>query len=407
MFCEKCGVEKHKKRNKIIHAGVGGALILCLIIGIASMFMKPTINLNKYLVVTFEGYDTVGKAVLSFDSNKLREYYQKNLGAGSDRNPASFDAFIQICVEGSLDKISGLSNGDIVTFNWDCDDKYALEYYGFKLKYKDVEYTVSGLAEPEMFDPFNGIEVVFEGTSPNGFAEITGEPVEPAAQELNYLLDKDRDLQNGDTVTVTASAGYNSDTSKYCVNNYGRSPSALRKTFTVEGLNCYIRSLEETSAASLEEMQAQAEAVYHADVAHDWGDDEKLTSFTYLGSYLIINRNYKNFLYSPDNVLYLVYRAQVQNDYSDNSKSYNALNDIYWYIGYQNLMADPTGTIMVDAENYTVPRDAFIIESGISIGWWDTKIWYYKGYQSLDDLYTGIAAANPKVYKAEIDVDSP
>lgn len=399
-------IEKHKKRNKIIHAGVGGALILCLIIGIASMFMKPTINLNEYLIVTFEGYNTVGKAVLSVDSDKLREYYEKNLGAGSNRNPAGFDDFIQTCVDGVLNKTRGLSNGDIVTFTWNCNDKHARKYYGFKLKYKDVEYTVSGLAEPEVFDPFDGIEVVFEGISPNGIAKMTGEPVESAAQELNYWLDKDRDLQNGDTVTITASLTHNSNTSKYFINNYGMIPSTLKKTYTVEGLTHYIRSLEEISAASLEEMKAQAEAVYHADVAKKWGDDEKLTSFTYLGSYLITRRNYEDFLYATNNALYLVYRAQVQNDYSYNSETYSALNDIYWYIGYQNLGADPTGAVIVDIENYTVPRDAFIIESGISIGWWGTQNWYYKGYQSLDEVYTAIDAEHPYEHKVEVNVDA-
>ena len=43
---------------------IGGCVVaIGLTIVILSMVIKPSINLNKYVKISFEGYDTVGKAV--------------------------------------------------------------------------------------------------------------------------------------------------------------------------------------------------------------------------------------------------------------------------------------------------------------------------------------------------------
>ena len=71
LFCANCGAKnsggaemppeqaaKIKKRNRIIVAVSCAVLILCALIYAASVFIKPTINLNKYITVSFEGYNT-------------------------------------------------------------------------------------------------------------------------------------------------------------------------------------------------------------------------------------------------------------------------------------------------------------------------------------------------------------
>ena len=54
------------------------------------------------------------------------------------------------CIDGSFDKRTELSNGDKVTFVWDCDDEVAKESYGVKLKYSDVEVKIEDLEECRM-----------------------------------------------------------------------------------------------------------------------------------------------------------------------------------------------------------------------------------------------------------------
>ena len=418
--------EKLKKRNKIIGITVASALGVCLIIGLLSAFIKPTINLNKYLEVSFDGYDTVGRATVEFDVEQFENDYEKKLSAITSKKSsglskymdqeaymeALFDSydtssasstFLSNCVNGGLDQSDSLSNGDVVTYKWSCDDDYALETYGYKLKYEDVEYTVEGLEEAATFDPFDGIEVTFEGIAPNGSADVNGEAKNKAAQDFRYDIDKYNGLSNGDTVTLTVSMYYD-DPVEYCINNYGLIPSPLEKTYTVEGLDSYIRSLSDVSEDSLKEMQSQAEDIYNANVAQNWGDGETLKSLTYIGSYLLTNKNPDDY-WGSDNALYLVYRAQVNNYYSNDGDTYNEINNIYWYTMYTNLLVNPDGVTTVDVSSYRNPSDRVTIDTGISSGWWSTKSWYYYGYSTLDELYKSVVASNADSYNHEENID--
>lgn len=418
--------EKLKKRNKIIGITVASALGVCLIIGLLSAFIKPTINLNKYLEVSFDGYDTVGRATVEFDVEQFENDYEKKLSAITSKKSsglskymdqeaymeALFDSydtssasstFLSNCVNGGLDQSDSLSNGDVVTYKWSCDDDYALETYGYKLKYEDVEYTVEGLEEAATFDPFDGIEVTFEGIAPNGSADVNGEAKNKVAQDFRYDIDKYNGLSNGDTVTLTVSMYYD-DPVEYCINNYGLIPSPLEKTYTVEGLDSYIRSLSDVSEDSLKEMQSQAEDIYNANVAQNWGDGETLKSLTYIGSYLLTNKNPDDY-WGSDNALYLVYRAQVNNYYSNDGDTYNEINNIYWYTMYTNLLVNPDGVTTVDVSSYHNPSDRVTIDTGISSGWWSTKSWYYYGYSTLDELYKSVVASNADSYNHEENID--
>ena len=392
---------KIKKRNKIIGISFAVAIGLCMIIGVLSLLIKPSINLNRYLTITFEGYDTVGKAVITFDNEQFEKDYEKKMSASSGKKAS--ERFLYNCVNGSIDKNSGLSNGDVVTFSWECDDEYALETYGYKLKYEDVECKVESLEEAETFDPFEGIDVVFSGISPSGSANIEGEPTARAAQDLRYELDSYNGLSNGNKVTATVSMYYD-DPVEYCIENYGMIPSPLTKEYKVEGLDSYIQTISDISTDCLNDMQKQGEDVYNAHVAQNWGEDETLKNFTYIGNYLLTNKNQDDD-WGSHNVLYLVYKAQVKDKYSNNGEKYNETNHIYWYICYYDLLVDPDGVTTVDITNYRTPGDGFTIDSGISSGWWSTKTWYYYGYQTLDELYKTVVILNSESYKHEDNID--
>ncbi len=423
---------KVKKRNRVIGisfaAAIGACLLIgaCLVIGVLSFFIKPSINLNKYLSVSFEGYDTVGKAVIAFDTERFESDYEKKLSAKTGRKSSGISmypseeayiealfgsygassatrSFLSDCVDGSVDKDSGLSNGDVVTYTWNCDDEQALEAYGYKLKYEDVEWLVEGLKEAEVFDPFEGINVVYSGVSSNGSASIEGKPSAKAAQDLRYDIDVYNGLSNGDTITVTAAAPYD-DPVEYCIENYGMIPSPLTKEYKVEGLDSYIQSAKDISDECLREMQKQAEDVYNAGVAQNWGDDETLKSFSYIGNYLLTSQNQDDYG-EGHNALYLVYKARVNDKYSNDGDSYNETNDIYWYICYYDLLVNPDGVTTVDVSNYTTPDDSFLIDSGISSGWWNTKSWYYYGYQTLDELYKAVIALYSQSYNLEDNIE--
>ena len=407
----------HRNKKAVTLIGVIVVAVFSVFI-ISAVFAKPTINLNKYLTVSFDGYNTVGNALVNFDYEKFEQNYGKKLNKKSGKNTIGFhsffdkntssesndvdsvtNTFLSNCVSGSLDKSDGLSNGDVVVYTWECDDEYALETYGFILKYKDIEYTVKGLTEAETFDPFKGIEVLFSGIAPDGTAEITGEPTEDAAKYLYYKLDNYTNLSENDTVTAYVTTYDDDDPVEYCIENYGMIPSPLTKEYKVEGLDSYVTSISDISSDSLQEMQNQAEDVYRANAAKNWEDDAELDSFTYLGSYLLTKKS--SGYEGTNNVFYLVYDAKVHNVYSDEDETFDEYNDVYWYICYYNLLVKKDGTTTVDTSYYQTPDDEFMVDSGISSGWWGTRSWYYSGYKTLDELYKNVVVAYSESYNHE------
>ena len=404
--------EEQRKRSKKfrIVAAVGSALVI--IIGLLAFFVKPTIDLNRYILVEFNGYDTVGKATVSFDHEKFAEAYGKKLDQSENMEISLFgkkdsyssrhvaESFIEECVTWSLSSDKSLTNGEEVTLIWECRDEYVLEQYGYRLKYKDKTYTVSGLRSATTFDPFEGYEVTFEGISPNGEAYMVGEPVHQEANNLRFAFDKNYDLSNGESITVSVSS-YGDDLIEYCIEQFGKIPSPIEKSFIVSGLDSYVKSMSEISQESFTQMKNQARDVYTAYVARDWGDGEKLENLTYLGNYLLTTKDSGN---SKKNALYLVYKAEVKNNYTGENGSYDKTNEVYWYIVYHNLLVDPEGTTTVDVTAYSTPNNRYTIDSGISNGWYGTQNWSYSGYGSVTELYKAVVEANLEYYNHEDNV---
>ena len=337
--------EKRKKRNKIIVLSAGIVLGLCAIIAILASMLKPSIDLNKYTTVSIDGYNAVGQAGVTFDYAKFEKDYGKNLEKIVRKKhiecfkDSATEQFLTDCVDGALDKETELSNGDVVTYKWNCNDEVARSVYGYKLKYEDIEVKAEKLEEAKTFDPFEGIQVTFDGVAPNGYAYVEGNPSASAAQQFGYELDKSEGLSNGDTVTVTACMYDEDDPTDYCLRAYGMVPESLTKTYTVNGINSYIKEISEISDESLKEMQSQAEEVYQDDVVQNWGESEKLKSLTYMGNYLLVNKKNDDY-WGSNNILYLVYQVQVEDTYSNKGKTYTELNTIYWYICFYDLLVD-------------------------------------------------------------------
>ena len=413
-----------KKQKKILGTVFGAGLGLCVIIMVLSILIKPSINLNKYISISFEGYDTVGTAVVTFDTEKFEADYEEKMskaansgkskglskyqdeeeayksyletlfGMSSTNNKSASSTFLAFCVDGSLDKDSDLCNGDVVTYKWNCDDDLAMSRYGYKLKYKDIEVTVESLEEAETFDPFEGLQITFDGINQDGYASIESGSTAETVYGLNFDIDKSSGLSNGDTITVTANRYYD-DPVDYCIQNYGMVPSPLSKTYTVDGLDSYVTSLSEVSGDSLNDMQNQAEGVFSVNL----DEYETLEDFRYIGDYLLVNKERDDY-WRDQNILCLVYKATVKIEYSNDVQSYNGTKDIYWYICYYDLLVNTEGTVIADLENYGTPGEVVRLELTFD----DVGFKYY-GYETLNELYQDVVVSNSESYECEENLD--
>jgi rRNA maturation endonuclease Nob1 len=404
-----------KKTVAILGGAVAAILILIIILRVA---IKPTINLNKYTEVTFDGYDSVGTASVTFDRDKFEEDYDSKLTKKLKKNAkkmddsdrlgymvaasleSASDTFLDSCVNTSLDKSTGLSNGDKVKMTWNCEDEDAEKYFGYKLKYKDEEVKVDGLEKVKTFDPFAGLEVVFTGTAPNGLAQINTPASIPEAECLQYSLDKNQGLKNGDKVTVKISA-YSGDVSTACIEQYGDIPSATTKEFTVDGLGSYITKAAEIPDATLKEMQGQAVDAYKSYAVNSYNDSESLDSISYLGTYLLTAKAAQN-MYDGLNKLYLVYKitTKINQEGGWFTEAYQGSADSYWYVEYSDLILASDKNIDYDVTNYNTPSSNQITAGD---GAWNG---YFPGYPTLNALKTDVVTGNAENYKCEENVNA-
>lgn len=115
------------------------ALAAVLALALAGCGAKPvTVDPAPYLSVEFSGMSGEGTASWNFDS----EGFAAACGDGVEDA-----AGLAACVDGSLDKAEGLSNGDTVTFRWNCDAETAQEEHNAVLAPEDAAFTVEGLDE--------------------------------------------------------------------------------------------------------------------------------------------------------------------------------------------------------------------------------------------------------------------
>lgn len=115
------------------------ALAAVLALAVAGCGAKPvTVDPAPYLSVEFSGMSGEGTASWNFDS----EGFAAACGDGVEDA-----AGLAACVDGSLDKAEGLSKGDTVTFQWNCDAETAQQEHNAVLAPEDATFTVEGLDE--------------------------------------------------------------------------------------------------------------------------------------------------------------------------------------------------------------------------------------------------------------------
>ena len=115
------------------------ALAAVLALALAGCGAKPvTVDPAPYLSVEFSGMSGEGAASWNFDSEGFAA------ACGEDVKDA---AGLAACVDGSLDKAEGLSNGDTVTFQWNCDAETAQQEHNAVLAPENAVFTVEGLDE--------------------------------------------------------------------------------------------------------------------------------------------------------------------------------------------------------------------------------------------------------------------
>ena len=124
-----------------------------------------------------------------------------------------------------------LSNGCTYEAQYAADADF-WENLGIRFVPEPHSFTVSGLEDTTEFDPFDNLQVLWDGD--DGSGTVRFEP----SREVNGLIvhaEPSDGLSNGDTVTVFLTYNDELDMDAY-IRDTGRIPTELSRDFTVEGL---------------------------------------------------------------------------------------------------------------------------------------------------------------------------
>ena len=360
------------------------AVIAVVVVAIVALVVvknqKKKVNINDYISVEYNGYETAGTAYVDFDETGFSEAVikaqgkkLKNVKSLDDLDwsdltdlmgSSNWDLIDSITFDVKPD--SDLSNGDVVTVTASWNEDYEKKA-GVKILSKEQEFTVEGLEEVKEVDPFEDIEVTFSGTPPYVYPDWTNNSDDDYLRYLWFNFEDYDSLDVGDTVTLTV------DESEENALANGYKFTQTSKEYIVSGVDSYVTSAADISADNLDSMKNEATDALDAYFANN-NSYIGNSGFSYEGSYYLVAKSSDT--WGDTNVLYLVFSTTV-------TSAENAFEPtvVYFPVKYTNIMALSDGSqnfnTYGDVEGYT--------ELEYDDGWYNVE-GYTDGAQMFNDL---------------------
>ncbi len=364
-----------------------GTLLMCF----SFTGCNATVDTAQTLSVKFKGVNGYGTATLEDEYDWIDEVNKSD----NELELLANEIKMREAVQYSLDKADHLSNGDVVTVTITTK-----EVKDLKMNFKDgeVKFTVEGLKEADTFDPFEDVNISFEGYAPNGTLNITG-----GDGTLTFTADKTNGLKNGDTVTITVKPSVG-DIERY-IETYNKVYSPESKEFTVDGLAAYVTKLDEIPSDVLNKMKTHAEDSIKATAANKYtADGCVFKSADFLGYYFLNAKDGTST--NPRNAIYCVYKCTQTLKGAAPGPNNTVLqdqvhDDVYytWY-AFTNAMILPDGTCSVDLSSGSLTSSQMNATIGYRtfIGY---NYYVLYGYKDIDAMVNDTITKNVDKYTYE------
>ena len=376
------------------------AIIAAGFVGTKAYLKKDrVINLNDYVEIKLEGSEHYGTVTYSYDLAKFEKDYGKKLDNKKKLKEYSYvdatDMIFELCISGSFDKNDNLSNGDKVKYSWKCDDKLVKHVFGYTLKYSDIEYEVKDLPDTKDIDVFENIKVEYAGTEPFGKARVVNENSSSSRlYYMQYSIDKDTDLSNGDTVTVT----FNNADRDDIVELIGGTPKETTKEFKVEGLSYYAKTYDEIPESTKEKMLDASINKIRENVAK-YGEHTSYVSATYKGNYFFRLKEKSN--YYDNNLVYMIYAVTANINNPD--ENLNKTEVYYTSVEFKDVLIDSEGKATVDCDDIKLPI------KNATFNYYEENSEYttytFDGYNDIAEAFNAIIGYNYERYEYDDNIE--
>jgi len=297
------------------------------------------------------------------------------------------------------DKVSELKNGDVVKVEVRATGWYdlngTLKEQGYKTDVSSKEYTVSGLEELDTYDPYEDIELVYDGISGEASVKVEiGDSKE--VQYFSYRFDKDYGLSNGDEIELTATVTNEAE----FMEEFKLIPGKEPKKYTVSGLSHYLEKEDVLDDEGLKTMQEAAEDALFSD-SSSWRNFD-LDDLNYLGYITYIK---KDSGYGRRNFVDLMYELDMKykSDSKDHVKAYTVVR-------FYEIVVTDEGAWKADISNYSDlldDRNFKYEHKAKDADGYEYETWTLSGFEDLDGMKKQIINENRENYFYEtFDVET-
>ncbi|MBR5598023.1 MAG: zinc ribbon domain-containing protein [Lachnospiraceae bacterium] len=386
-------LEENGKKSKGKLIGVLAVVITVIIFIVCFNNRTISVDLNKYVIVTTEGYNTLGEAQYQFDYDSFYDDYKDKIKMKTQNGKSTIvqdwigDQYYAVEMlrdyfGGSLNQRSKLSNGDVITFSWSCEDDVIKNLFNCHLKYSDIEIQVTDLEEIKTFDPFEGISIGLQGDLPKVTVSVTNNSDNDAIGDIYYAPISNPILRNGGNITVQAIVR---GTEEEFIEKYGMLPSPTEKQYTVEGYREYIFTQDQLTNQHVEELE---NLTYQELQAESWTSDETIEDVEFLGTYIISQKEPKYGDYEEYGSIYVVCKVKVNCNLDTTLGLINYPIEYYYYVNFENIVLQPDG-VLTQANPFDTsfgPFDTFEVYTGYYNSRGSEYGFYYHGYETLEEL---------------------
>ena len=408
---DNANAENVGKNNSALFVGVAVVLILLVLASFFALLPRKTkVNLDKYVTVSFDGYDGYGKALVKFDKDAYLKDYKKKIKLKKSgnflqdsltKNYGAAELLYDFYVDGNW-KIEGdssdgkLKNGETVKLSWGFSQEELEEQFKVKFTSKGTEFKVEGLKDVQLFDAFKDFDYKFTGISPEGAVEWKGTGDMDGSKGYYFTVEPSMDLKNGDKVKVKIEPA----NPESLIQKYGIAPKETEKEITVEGLPSYVEKADAISDSLLQDMQKEITDKIQSQLASQ-GEEVSFVGAEYLGYYFLTSKSANAF---EHNIMFPVMKVNVQINIPD--KSYTAQHSYYFTGAFTNLMDEGSGKVTVDLNDMDIPYHYATIDTGV-VAWFSTVKFNFSGFEDLNSLRNQCVSQKLDKYTVEETVKDP
>jgi len=400
------------------------AVVAILAAFIIILTYKPSIKVDDYVRCDFYGYESIGKAKITYDFDEFKDDYQNTIEKhinekavkkmlGSELGVSAEDSLVAekyqefvdkapelliAILNGSLDRTSDLSNNDTVIYSWDIDHEFVDEYFDLKIKCDcdGIGFEVEGLEKTDIFDPFDGVELNYKGTSSEGRATFNFTKEIEGRLSLNYSLSVSEGLSNDDVITATVSIS-GSPTS--FVEEYEKVPYPRTKEFKVSGLPVLVENMDSTTDQIFLEVNKKATECLEEDINNSIKGNQVLKNTEYVGNVFLKKKAGQK---ADSNRCYMVYKLTITTSLKTEDEGWvTDESTVYSYVLFRNMMFCENGSKSIEADEIVLPSETYTIDSQYK----DPERWFggkyeltFKGFENLESISEGVISKDYDAY---------